>query len=349
MKRPNREITIFNLSMLDVMTGALGAVLIVMIVLLTQKIGIESMTCQDLKTELIETSDKLADATAELSEARKALEARRDDPAETVEKMSRVSKLMESISKTYNNTISRISSVSKQLFTPSDDSEKLLTFKIPAKVVMLIDLSGSMAPANNKYEEDRLSQIKAALKMIIAAMDERYWIDIVYFPAFSENIDSDKCKDFKILPPLSQACKKFEFRDEAYDNTELSCYKYGYLEGKLTNIYNEEIKHSFYRKIDCLRSYHDTPTWEALEFVLTHPDYKDAEGIILYSDGEPDYIRKNTGTREELLESVKKMNTLNKQIFTVGVGTEFANNEATEAVDFLKKLAEQNEGFYIGF
>ena len=43
------------------------------------------------------------------------------------------------------------------------------------------------------------------------------------------------------------------------------------------------------------------------------------------------------------------MNTSNKKIFTVGVGTEFANNEATEAVEFLKKLAEQNGGFYIGF
>ena len=48
MKRHNRDISIFNLSMLDVMTGALGAVMIVMIVLLTQKIGVESRFLEHL-------------------------------------------------------------------------------------------------------------------------------------------------------------------------------------------------------------------------------------------------------------------------------------------------------------
>ena len=41
MKRSRKEVVIFNLSMLDVMTGALGAVMVVTIVLLTQKIGAE--------------------------------------------------------------------------------------------------------------------------------------------------------------------------------------------------------------------------------------------------------------------------------------------------------------------
>jgi hypothetical protein len=43
------------------------------------------------------------------------------------------------------------------------------------------------------------------------------------------------------------------------------------------------------------------------------------------------------------------MNKSEKKIFTVGVGTEFRNQEDSEAVDFLKQLAAQNKGFYIGF
>ncbi len=43
------------------------------------------------------------------------------------------------------------------------------------------------------------------------------------------------------------------------------------------------------------------------------------------------------------------MNRSDKKIFTVGVGTEFRKQEDSEAVDFLKELAVQNRGFYIGF
>jgi hypothetical protein len=349
MKRPDREINIFNLSMLDVMTGALGAVMIVMIVLLTQKIGVESMSCQDLKAELVETSSRLAEATEELSLSRKELSQNRGDPAETVEKMSRAAKMMDSLGKSYNNTITKIQQVSRQLFRTPDDAENIISFKIPSKIVMVIDLSGSMSSNNNKYNEDRLSQIKAALKMYIAAMDDRYWLDIVYFPAFAENINSRRCSDFKVKPDLAPGCRTFEFRDEAYDSSKLTCYKYGYFEGRLVNIVDESVKHAFYRKIDCLQPYHDTPTREAIEFVLTNPAYSDSEGIILYSDGEPDYLRKKIATKEQFLNSIKKMNSSNRKIFTVGVGAEFANNEDTDAVDFLKKLAEQNQGFYIGF
>jgi len=60
MKRPNREINSFSISMLDTISGALGAVMILILILLTQKIGVESMTCQDVKSELITSSDELA-------------------------------------------------------------------------------------------------------------------------------------------------------------------------------------------------------------------------------------------------------------------------------------------------
>ena len=143
---------------------------------------------------------------------------------------------------------------------------------------MLIDLSGSMAPENNKYKEDRLSQLKAAIKMFIAGMDQDYYIDIVYFPAFPENIDRKLYPDFIIKPALENKCRKFDMRDDAYDNTDLTCYKYGYFEGGLKQVFSEDDKYNFYKKITCLNAYHDTPTDVALEFVLTDDRYKDAEG-----------------------------------------------------------------------
>ncbi len=349
MKRPNREISIFNLSMLDVITGALGAIMVIMLILLTQKVGIESMTCQDVKSELMAASAELSKTTAELEATKKELQKYQGKRPETIDKISAVTRIINSTADKFTVTLQKIAEIKKDMFSSPREAEALITYKIPYKIVMLLDLSGSMAPQNNKYKEDRLSQVKAAVKMLIAAMNESYWMDIVYFPAFSENINRTVYPDFRILPKPGRDCLAYDSRDEAYDNPRLSCYNYGYFEGKLINVISEKEKISFYKKIACLDPYHDTPTEAALKFVLTTNTYNDAEGIILFSDGQPDSIRKKVMTKEKLLASIKKMNRSGKKIFTVGVGTEFRNQEDSGAVDFLKELASQNNGFYIGF
>jgi len=349
MKRPGREINIFNLSMLDVITGAFGAIMVLMIILLTQKIGIESMTCQDLKSELMTASSELSKTTAELEEARKELQKYQGKHPETIDRVSAITRIINSTADKFTVTLQKIAEIKKEMFSSPREAEALITYKIPYKIVMLLDLSGSMAPQNNKYKEDRLSQVKAAVKMLIAAMNESYWMDIVYFPSFSENINRTVYPDFRVQPKPGPECMSYESRDEAYDKSRLTCYKYGYFEGKLINIISEKEKIGFYKKIACLDPYHDTPTEAVLEFVLSATAYADAEGIILFSDGQPDSIRKKTTTREKLLASIKKMNRKGKKIFTVGVGTEFRNQEDSEAVEFLKELAAQNNGFYIGF
>lgn len=349
MKRPSREINIFNLSMVDVVTGALGAIMVLMLILLTQKIGIESETCQDVKSELTASSSELSKTTAELAETRKELQKYQTKNPEAVEKVSAITRIIDTTADKFTAAIKKITEIKKDFFKTPEESDELITFKIPHKIVMMIDLSGSMGSQNNKYKEDRLSQVKAAVKMFIAAMDERYFIDVVFFPAFPENINREIYPGFVIKPQLEARCKSFELRDEAYDNPQMSCYKYGYFEGRLTNITSEKDKYNFYRKIACLEPYHDTPTENALEFVLKKDIYKDSEGIILFSDGQPDSIRKKILTKDQLLKSIREMNRSDKKIFTVGVGTEFRNQEDSEAVDFLKQLAAQNRGFYIGF
>jgi hypothetical protein len=349
MKRPSREINSFNISMLDTISGALGAVMILMLILLTQKISVESMSCQDVKSELVTASNELTKTTDELSETRKELQKYKTEHPQAIEKILSITKIIDTTTAKFADVVKKITEIKNELFKSTEDTSELIAFKIPHKIVMVIDLSGSMAAANNKYKEDRLSQVKAALKMFIAAMDERYWIDIVYFPAFSENINKAVYPGFVIKPAIDNRCKGYELRDEAYDNPALTCYKYGYFEGKLVNISSENVKQTFYQKIACLQPYHDTPTETAMEFVLTRDNYKDAAGIILFSDGQPDSIRKNILTKDALLKKIRSMNKSEKKIFAVGIGTEFRKQEDSEAVDFLKQLAAQNKGFYIGF
>lgn len=348
MKRRNREFSIFNLSMLDVMTGALGAVMLILIVLLTQKIGEESMSCQDIKEELIAATTKLEETKTELKETKRQLNTSEIEEPEAAERVSFITRIIDSTAGKISWTVKQISEIQKELFQ-EEPEEDLMAFKIPRKVVMIVDLSGSMAPDGNKYNEDRLSQVKAALKMFIVGMDQEYYIDIVYFPAFEENINKKLYPDFKIKPEQSGKCKEYEMRDEAYDNPDLNCYKYGYFEGELKRIESESDKYGFYKKIECLQAYHGTPTIPVLEFILSGSRYNDAEGLVLFSDGQPDSMKRKSYTGKELLKRITEMNRGRKKIFSVGIGTEFRNQEDSDAVEFLKKLARQNDGFYIGF
>jgi hypothetical protein len=153
MRRPNRDYNIFNISMLDTISGALGAVMIIMIVLLTQKIGIESMSCQDIKEELATTSSKLGETTEELKLTRTELNKKTAQDASAVEKVSAITKIVDTTVDKVKQTINKIYELNKELFEKSPG--KGMSFNIPKKIVMLIDLSGSMAPENNKYKEDR--------------------------------------------------------------------------------------------------------------------------------------------------------------------------------------------------
>ena len=348
MRKFDRNFNIFNLSMLDVMTGALGAVMAVMVVLLTQKIGAENESCQDLKSELMTTTSELILTKDELIKTREELSREKPDRNTALEKIVNAASMIKKNISEINTTIESIKKV-KFEFASSPDDKGVMAFKIPKSVVMLVDLSGSMAPDKNDDNEDRLSQVKAAIKMYIASMDQDYKIDIVFFPGFKENIDSGVCRNFAVRPEADKNCLTYERRDDAYDNESLACYKYGFMEGELKPLLTENDKYYFYQKVSCLKPYHDTPTKQAIEFVLTSKRYTSAEGIILFSDGEPDVLKKKIMTLNQFLSSIKKMNSTDKKIFTVGIGREFRNNADTTAVKFLRDLAAQNNGFFLGF
>ena len=85
MKRLNREISVFNMSMLDVITGALGAFLMIMIILfphynrdsseLLAEIREQEARIAALESEANAAQLALADARAELTEAERRAEA----------------------------------------------------------------------------------------------------------------------------------------------------------------------------------------------------------------------------------------------------------------------------------
>jgi hypothetical protein len=166
--------------MQEVMTGALGAVMVIMVVLLTQKISTEGESCQDLKSELMTTTSELIITKDELIKTQDELKKEKPDRNTTFEKIISVTSQIRNSLSEVNTTIDSIKKV-KFDFDLSPQEKGVMAFKIPKSEVMVVDLSGSMASDRNEDQEDRLSQVKAAIKMYIASMDQDYKIDIVFF------------------------------------------------------------------------------------------------------------------------------------------------------------------------
>ncbi|HNI44373.1 MAG TPA: VWA domain-containing protein [Chitinophagales bacterium] len=179
-------------------------------------------------------------------------------------------------------------------------------------VVFVVDLSGSMDDAP---ETDKLDQVKAGLKMMVATMDENYKVDVVIFPK---------------------------------SKTE----EYGYKYGKLTTV-TESTKYDIYRYLSSLKAFGCTPTRQAMNYVLDEPAYKAAGTIILLSDGAPTkrvgQLDCDDDDIADVLADIKSKNS-GRVINCIGVGSDFRNeNMSNKGVKFMNDLARENKGFYIGF
>lgn len=182
-------------------------------------------------------------------------------------------------------------------------------------VVFVVDMSNSM---DKEPEPQKIYEVKAGLKMMIATMDDSYNIDIVTYP---------------------------KSRDERYR------YKYG----KLVPVTNK-VKYDIYNHLTTLRALGCTPTKEVMEYVLDSPNYANAGTIILMSDGLPTRRIGGGGKCEDIsatgeIESfIKSKNAGKRTINCIGVGKDFRTESSGDAkVKFLKNVAKQNGGFYIGF
>lgn len=179
------------------------------------------------------------------------------------------------------------------------------------RIVFLIDVSGSMSSLGNAYNEDRLGEVKAGLKMLIASMEGDFLIDVIRFPYIT---DVGLNPNWGILKPVSDANKH-----------EVYAFLYG------------------------LQAGGGTPTRNALEYALMN--YPGVSDIVLLSDGEPTNPNRSGGYDDiyDILSRVDELNVNDVQINTIGVGADFFVNPNHDKVIFLKQLSARNDGFFIGF
>lgn len=282
--RKRREIQLFSISFLDLLSGALGAVIILYIAVPKTQTKADPTIEQAKERVIQEQSQKLDETLAQL----KALQESNRKLREEVEQ-SKIAKVETPVAENSNN--------------PEQPFDVGFKFK-GDKIVFIIDTSYSM------YQEDRIGQVKAGLKMLITSMAPHFQIDVVQFP-----------------------------------NGERTPYKV--LWGGLKELSSLN-KYDVYDFVYGMRPYGGTPTRDALIHVLNH--YDSISDIVLLTDGAPSlHNSSRRDDIYDILKVVRENNPHKVQINTIGVGKEFIKDKTSDYYKFLELLASENKGFFVGF
>jgi hypothetical protein len=277
--RKRREIALFSISFLDLLSGALGAVIILYVAI----------------PKNLPVSDKIEDNSS--VEILKELKASQDELAKVKEKLAETQRQLEKV------PVSVGSPVVQE--TQGERRDLDIGFKFKGKnIVFAIDTSLSM------QEEDRMGQVKAGIKMLFTSLPSTYRIDVVKYP------DGERAP-FKSL---------FGTIKEANTANKLDTFDFVYR----------------------MRPMGGTPTRDALLFILKN--YDGISDIVLLSDGAPSFHNSNKKDDiYDILKVVRENNLSKVQISTMGVGSDFIKDQTSDRYKFLKSLAEENNGFFVGF
>lgn len=148
--RKRRAIELFSISFLDLLSGALGAV-IILYVAIPKNHPVPSVK-PDVEVEKLKS---------EVSSSKEEIDRLKQELSETKEKLTSMSKAPET-----------------RVENPVAGGADLdVGFKFKGKnIVFIIDTSYSMT------EEDRMGQVKAGLKMLLTSLPSSFKIEIVQFP-----------------------------------------------------------------------------------------------------------------------------------------------------------------------
>lgn len=159
-----REVQVFSISFLDLLSGALGAVIILFIAVPKAKgpqEAAQKAQVIDIKAEI--SQNVPGNSSEELNQEINMLSAK--------------VKQLEIENETLLEKLANMDAPPVANFSPTEGKPVDIGFKFKGKkIVFLIDVSGSM------HMEDRIGQVKAGLKMLITAMDPEFMIDVIYFP-----------------------------------------------------------------------------------------------------------------------------------------------------------------------
>jgi Mg-chelatase subunit ChlD len=308
-----RETSVFNIAFLDLLSGALGAVIILYIVV--PKTKVDEKTPTDIQSptgyskDTIDTKKLVVNhlrAEYNQSEEIKKKITKLEEVNEKLKKQNNFMKEeIKEIQKREENLKSKIAAKEEKVPGSKKGLPVDVGFKFKGKhIVFIIDVSGSMVM------EDRIGQVKAGLKMLITSMNKDFHVNVIHYP--NKMVRPYK-KLWELLRPMTTRNKN--------------------------QVYN------FLHK---LTPYGATPTRKVMLDALK--SYNKITDIVLLSDGAPTFhnSRKKENIQNVLVD-IANNNRRAIQINTIGVGSNFLVNKSNNKYIFLKRLAEQHGGFFFGF
>lgn len=164
-----REANGMSIAFLDLLSGALGAVIILFVAVPKSK----GPTPEDSP---IKPKEETVRALENKKDKYKAFETKLDGYIEAMEDQNNMIADLENENKLLKEELEKVKKPSAR--NPASGSSDLDSgFKYRGKsIVLLIDISGSMSA------EDRIGQVKAGLKMLVTSMSTAFQVDIVSFP-----------------------------------------------------------------------------------------------------------------------------------------------------------------------
>ena len=334
MRPRNREFNILNMSFLDVICGAMGAFLIIMVILIpyykqdkkdfVQSIGKLRQELAKSSQRLEETETKLGRAEEKSRELEQEHQKAKSQNQELTKKAQSQNQELDKTSQRLEETELELAKVRRELNQQINASLFGLTIR-EKKIVVLLDLSGSLSADPKKSARNPcigcVEKLLSSIEEIANKLDETFEIGLIGFHA----------------PPLSKGNVKQKTR-----------LRFWPAPGEIKSMDNQG-KSSFIAKAETLLKnvIGGTPTQEALLRALEYP----ADGIILLTDGQPNLPDQLESERrhhwKDVVDVVTQENKRLRKpmvIHTVAVGR---YNVDTAFVQFLTDLSKKNNGNYV--
>lgn len=175
-----KEINVFNIAFLDLISGALGAVIILYVAVPKNDPGVvDQKELQKISEQKEQVEKELSTTNKKIKELEEKIKSIQDEKDKIVEEhQERIEKAKKALEKAEEFS----SKEDEQEVEKSSEGIKAVGFDFKGKkLVFLIDVSGSME--NNNL----IGEVKAGLKMLITSLTKEYEVDVVFFPDGVEN------------------------------------------------------------------------------------------------------------------------------------------------------------------
>lgn len=330
MRRPNRTLEVFSLSALDLFASAMGAFIIISLILFPyyQKRIKAEEALQQLELNLSLARVESDNAQRRATQAMQKAANTKADPIKL-----EIEKQKEQTAK------AQLEELKQEVAALEKQAQRRVPFALlglPSKsnsFLLLVDMSGSM----KQYKD----LIIKALSKIIAPMDSATRVGILGFTSKEDLTRPMQCLEWGEDAGKSEtrSCRRAA---PASSSSSANVYPHKldltYWPGTThTLLMNKNNKASIIEYIQNIPKGFGigTPTYPALMEALKY----DVESIILLSDGAPDTHP------DSIVRLITALNMGKKVIHTVAIGN-YANDEVL--VNFLKDLAIKNKGNFVG-